>query len=277
LVICKWLCGVINAFAFETVLIPFTSNTDYDKGDKSKGLSAGFYTKFYHDSNALEFEYEKSVIEFSSPSILYKQDNIITSYSSLLNEHYKMRGTLHYISSTYKQSDNSLTALLGLKYFQQNEINFGANVSLSSYPNSLIATSTIQLQPYFGFQLGNYNSKFGLLYIKLNYYIIHPRSTTSVVKYSYESYEISIKQNIGSFTNYISGWTGKQLYPVRENGFSIYNFNEIHNGGFSLYSQYKLDKNVGIKLSYIYEDFTESSTLNNTVMNKYILSADFNF
>lgn len=269
-------CGFINLNAVETTIIPFLSTAKYT-GDKNTAQSAGLYSKFSSSLEAFEFEYEKRNFDFSSSTKNYSQDDLTFVYSSTLSSNFKFNSAFHYVTSSYAQSGHAQGYLFGIKYFEKNKLEVGANGVYAHFAESPYSSLSLQADPYIGYHFADYRSLMGHFFFKFNYYLIRSKILNSTISPFYNSYEFTLRHYKGNFSTFISFWTGKQFHALKDNGLSFYHLDEIYNGGFTFASRYALDASHGIKLSYIYDDFTEALTLHSSTMTKYLISADFKF
>ncbi|MBU1657935.1 hypothetical protein KKG72_02655 [bacterium] len=270
-------CGTINLYAYEAVIIPFVANSEYQDSEKDSALHGGFYSKLSDSKNSVELSYERLNLNYSTPKKMLLQDDVTFNYSHILSKNYTLNGGFHYIHTNERQSNKVQSYFLGLKYFNKNNFDIGADVCYSLYNSYSLAESILQLKPYFGFHFGENSSIMGHFYTKISYYLMHPKNTTTSLEHNYNSYEIDIQHSLGNFTNNLQAWSGKQLYAVKDSGFTLYNLNEEHNGGYSFSSKYRLSKKLGIKAAYVYEDFSEFGTNGSSTMSRYILSCEYNF
>jgi len=270
--------GITKLLASDSTLIPYLSQTDYSDGSKSDSTIGGLYYRYSTATHTYELGFEKIALKFNDSNTSdLKQDDITFVYSYQMDKNYKLKTGLHYILSNESYINKTTIFLLGLGYIEKKSFKLGANLAISLYSSSALASKIIQLKPYYGFTYGERNSVMGKFYTKFNMYIIHPKEITTSLKHTYYSYELELNHSKGNFTNKVSGWIGEQLYALRDNGFTVYNLNEEHNGGFSISSRYSINSDIGLKLAYVYEDFNEIGSTTATIMNRIVLSCDVNF
>jgi len=240
---------------------------DYSSSIKDDGLFAGIYFQNTSEKNKFELNYERTEISYDSSTLIgdLEQNDFTAVWTHYLNNNYLFRVGGHYIDSNDKYTDEGYTAFAGVKYYQGYDFDMGFDAYYSDYKNYILADgskglSIIQLEPSIGFSFGNYQSTFGSFYLKTFYTYINPdEGKNGLLRDDYHSGGLQLKQFIGKWTNEAGGWVGKQVFGVRNGGFTVFNLAEERKGGFNLSSQYAFNKNTSIKLQYSYEKFDEAS------------------
>ncbi len=244
--------------AFESNAYLYGGYSFYDKSIKDSAYYAGMYSSFVQKEHKLELAYEFLEVDFFNENPLLQHD-LIAVYSNYLNKNWMIKAGIHYILM-----DKSQVYITGLKYFEGYAFEMGIDLYFSNLPQFSAANSALQLEPYLGFSFGEYYSNFGSFYLKIIYdYIALNNIKTSLLDTSYNSGAIDLSHFKGDLATSLHLWIGKQVYGVRNEGFTVYNLDELHTSGLSLSMGYLLTSNLGFKGTLYIENFEEAQT--NTV------------
>ena len=265
-----------NVFALQMTVIPFIGYATYDDKSKETDFQTGVYTSINGSKNTLEVAYEYKDTSYLTTQDNTKQNDLTFLYTYSKTKYFKIRGAIHYISSSLEKDNNTLISLVGIEN-RNKKFTIGINVSQSKYNDNALTNYMNQVTPYFAFSFGDINSLMGRYYTKISYDGIYPSQTNQTLKNLYSSFTMGITQNKGNMENTFRLWRGEQLYSVRNNALTVYNLDDIHSGGIILSSKYKYSKKSNIKLSYINEYFTSFDASTKSKMNRYLLSLNFHF
>ncbi len=270
---------VSNLLAANFVVVPYVALMDYKDTYKSDALLGGVYAKYSTPTKDYEFAYENTTINSKSTTLQdIKKSDYSFLYSHTLNNNYKVRGGIHLVISNNTTGDDVQSYFGGIEYFQKQHFSLGFDAYYSLYAQSELGKEVLQLKPYYGFKFGEYGSTMGAFSAKLSYYHIYfMQKSKATLNRSYLSYEVEINHHKGDFYTKLKAWTGKQVYAIRDNGFTLYNLYEKHKGGWSLSSKYALNDRLGLRASYINEVYSNIGTSSLSYTNTYLLSGEYSF
>jgi len=272
----------LSIFADSKIAVaPYLGFASYDSNTSDKDTLIGMYSIMIEDTYSIEFSIESRTLTYTDTTKL-KQINLATSYKAKLKNNIKLNTLFHYISSNQDQSDGTIITLFGAEKKYKNNLELGLQASASFYNLDSLAKKIFQIKPTIEFDYGHKSSKWGALHPKISFYYIKPSAeNVTTLENSYFSTELELTHINSTFINKASIWFGEQLYAVRDNGFTIYNLNELHTKGWSISSRYKIDNNLGAKLSYTNENYQtfSAATLGTKEekMSRILLVADFSF
>lgn len=274
------LIGVSIFADSKVTIVPYIGFGSYDSDISDSDNLVGLYSIIKDADHSIELSIESKNLDYNDKSKL-NQINLAGSYKKFLDKTTKFNTLLHYISNN-GTSDKTFIALVGADKKYQNKLVLGLQVAYSIYNSDTLTKEIIQIKPSLKFNYGRADSKWGIIRPKISFYYIEPISQNATLESSYFSTELGLTHAKGSFISSISIWFGEQLYAVRDNGFTIYNLNELHTKGFILSSRYRVDNDLGVKLSYSSEDYKtydSSHTLGDEdeTINRLLLVADFTF
>jgi len=275
IIITLFLLIFTNLVALETTLVPYMEQANYTNSYKNSSTINGLYTKFKEPEYIIELDYETMSLENNITTI--KQTDYTLSYSYFLRDNYQLKTTYHQMSNDANLSSSAKVYLLGVKYFKRNSFNLGLDISYSSYDKTALATEIYQLTPSLAINFGDYKSTMGKYIVKVETNIIYPKSidTNNTNVKDCASYTISLTQFKGDFINKVSFYTGEEIFAVKDNGFSINNYNELYTSGYALSTRYSIYEDLGIFLSYKRDNFTEIETNNKSKIQRYLLLLDY--
>lgn len=285
LILIVLLFNVLLSAQSQVMLVPYQSistynNTSSGDANASEPLSKddktiGLYYLFNDTTYTVELALEKKSLNYSDKKI--SQTNFVSSYKTYLSKNIKINTLLQYASNSRSQSDTIYAPLLGLTYITHSNLHIGLEAAYSMYDSKALSSKVLQLKPSIDFAYGHKDSAWGMLYPKISLYYIKPISPNSSLEKNYISTEFEVIHKNGLFTSKVSYWIGKQLYAIRDNGFTIYDLNEIHNRGALISTRYKFNTMLGLKASYNTEYYTTFGTTKEEYMDKISLIVDFTF
>ena len=285
LILIVLLFNVLLVAKAKIMLVPYQSSSTYNNtpsGDTnaSEPLSkdhktTGLYYLFKDTTYSIELAVEKKSLNYSNENI--SQTNFVSSYKTYLYKNVKLNTLFNYASKSRSQSNTIKVPLIGLTYITHSNLNIGLETAYSIYDSKALSSNVLQLKPSIGFAYGHKDSAWGMLFPKVSLYYIMPMSSTSSLEKNYISTEFQLIHRNGLFISKVSYWAGKQFYAIRDNGFTIYDLNEIHTSGSSISTRYKYNKMLGLKASYSTEYYKTFGTTKEEYMNKVSFVADFTF
>jgi len=267
------LFSITQLLAYEITLAPYMTQAKYKNSSKDSSSTNGLYTKYKAKNYAIALSYEQTSLDYNTTDEELNQKDITLSYTQRISNNYNLKTAYHQISSS---SDNNISAdiyFLGLEYYKKNRFSVGADFAYSAYDTK----NTYQIRTFAGISFGDYKSKMGKFLIKTDARMIYPQSedTNNTLDSYYPSIGITIKQYKGDFVNTINGWMGERIYSVEDNGFTVYNLNELHSSGLYISSRYAITKTLGLQFSYTNESFEDLDLNIDDSMQKYFVSFDY--
>lgn len=271
------------------IFVPYLSNASYGSSspadlnatniNNQKDSITGIYSLFDESHYSFEFAIESKKLSYTqqNQTHILNQTNYIASYKSSLKNNLKLNTLIHYIGSSFSQDNGMIASLLGLNYLSARKVNLGVEVAYSIYNSKKSAPKVLQIKPYLSYPYGRKDSAWGMIFPKISFYYIKPTSSNIPLQESYFSTEFKLIHLKNNFTSSLSYWAGKQLYALRDNGFTLYNLDNIHESGLSLSSRYRWSQTIGIKASYQNEYYIPLGSKQNQYMHRYLFLVDFNF
>ncbi len=275
------LGGIVTTLvASNFTVVPYIALSQYKDKYKDDALLGGIYAKLTAQKRSYEFAYENTTINSKNNRFLndIKKSDYTFLYSHFLNNNYKIKGGMHLVLSNNITGDDVQSYFTGIEYFQKKRFSLGFDLYYSFYAQSTLGKEVLQFKPYYGFSFGDYRSAMGTFFTKLSYYHIYfMQKNKATLSRSYLSYEIEVNHHKNNFFTKFKAWTGKQVYAVRDNGFTLYNLYEKHKGGWSLSSKYAFNDHLGIRASYINEVYSNIGTSSLSYTDTYLLSGEYSF
>lgn len=266
------LLGVLTASILQAQnsVSVYGGSLDYSDSAKDTGWFSGIYYQNSSLTDKLELAYERTEISYIDTATQeLKQNDITAAWTHYLSSNYLFRVGGHYINSNDALTDNGFVVFTGLKYFQGFDFDMGVDGYYSEYTNYTYTSSTqegltvVQVEPSIGFNFSDYLSPMGSFYLKVFYdYIAPDTKNTGTLNDTYHSAGFSLKNFNGSWSNEIGGWAGKQVFAVKNGGFSVYNLAEERKFGTYASVHYAFTKSTGLKIQYAYESFDEEGFSN---------------
>jgi len=260
-------------------VVPYVGFGSYSSDVTKDDVLIGLYSIMKEKGYTVEFALESKNQNYTDGSKL-NQVNIVASYKTYIENNVKINGLLHYISNN-APSNGGIIALIDANKAFKKKFTLGLQVAYSIYNANTLAKNMLQIKPSIKFKYGNEGSKWGTITPRLSFYYLDPGSSSAGLADNYFSYDFALTHVKGNFISSASIWFGEQLYAVRDNGFTVYNLNELHTSGFLLSSRYQAAKDIGVKLSYTSEDYNTYTAgvlgVSGETLNRVLLIADFTF
>jgi len=241
------LLGSLAMAQTNYTFIPYGEVSTYSGDtDKDYGTSAGIYI------SGTEKPYE-TIIGAEGKRVVYKneasKDDISqTDITGMLKlniiDNFNAKIGIHHIVSTDDLTDGGNTIIGGIN-LNRNSLNFDLNVYYTNYDN-LVSLNITQLSPEVGFNFGNNSFK-----IKGDFINIENNDKVGL-KDSYSSTEVTFKNQTGIFGTTLSGWLGKRIFAVSNNGFTVNNISDEEKGGVYISENIHLDNVSSLEIGYSY-------------------------
>ena len=241
------LLGSLALAQTNYTLIPYGKVNIYS-GDSEKdyGTSAGIY--FSGQENPYETiiaaEGKKVVYKNKSSNNDISQTDIMGMLKFNVIDIFNFRIGIHHIVSTDNLTDGGNTFIGGIK-LNNNSLDFDLNVYYTNHDN-LVNLNITQLSPEVGFNFGNNSFK-----IKGDFINIENNDKVGL-KDSYSSTEVTFKNQTGIFGTTLSGWLGKRIFAVSNNGFTVNNISDEEKGGVYISENIHLDNLSSLEIGYSY-------------------------
>ncbi len=271
------------SFGAELSLFPFFTFTNYSATLKKQDFSVGTYLHKRDAEHLFKAGLEFRDTSYHDTTLDNYQIDTTLFYENHLCKYIFAHASAHFIVSNLKQANKNQAYLVGLSYKKKDSFDFGIEASYSIYNTNSLAKNVTQYSPYFAFWYGEQGSLLGKIHTIFRYNSIQPSQANIALKSTYSNAEFKIIEYTTNFINIFAYTYGDTLYLVKDQGFTLYNNNEIHKQGILLSSSYRFFPNTRFKISYIYQEFEEyhPTTLQrvsqNAHLNRFILSANINF
>ncbi len=219
-----------------------------DSSIRDDGWAATAYFNFSKDlHNSLEVACSKTFIDYIETSDLNQLDfTIVYNNINQFVKNHIFRFGFHYIISDDKLTDKGKIFHFKVTYFRYNNWNIGTELDYSNYKaNSDI--SVFQIRPNFGFYFSAFQKRF---YTESRFYYILEREKDTN---NYYSFEQLFSLYIGRINFLLSGWLGKQIFAVKNDGFVVYNLSDHYLRGFLFETGYKLTRNIYTSIDFNYQ------------------------
>ncbi len=283
------LCTTSLLAQSKNIFVPYLSYASYGSSsaadanatniNNKKDRIVGIYSLFDAGDHSFEFAIESKKLSYTkqNQTKILNQTNYIASYKSYLKNNLRLNTVIHYIKSSFSQDNGMIASVIGLNYVSGKKVNLGVEMAYSIYNANKKAPKVFQTKAYLSYPYGRKDSAWGMIFPKITFYYIKPLSSNIPLKDSYFSTEFKLIHLKNHFTSAISYWAGKQVYAIRDDGFTLYNLDNIHESGFSVSSRYTWSEAIGFKTSYENEYYKPLGSKQNQYMHRYIFLVDFNF
>jgi len=238
---------------------------------KDEGSVGGIYLSAFESPWKVELDAEHTNIKYKSSIPKLKQTDLTAKINYYQGYNLAYNIGFHYIDTTDKPTDEAKIYMAGILYYKTLKYNAGVDIYYSDYSNLSTSPKLYQISPKAGFNFGNYSSAIGSFYAeaKIDYIAVSKNKDENNLKNSYTSVELTLNNYNGNFTTSISGWSGKRVYAVENNGFVVNNLNNEQKYGFKISENYKIDKAQSVKIEYAHTKFEDNgdSKSNNIIAN----------
>jgi hypothetical protein len=196
---------------------------------RSDGWAAGFYGTYgVGYRHLVELGGAWTGIDNQDGSTL-SQTDVALAYS-LFGSRAAGRIGGHVIATSDPLTDGGRVLFGGLSLYRLGVWSAGAELAWSSYPDHGGGLDVLQAAPSAGFTA--YAGDDGVVAGTVRGYVIHLSEESGLGATEFFSAEASVSYTLGDWTVSGFAWGGEQAFAVRNGGFLVFNFSELHNGGF---------------------------------------------
>ena len=235
-------------------MIVYYMPVNYDNAHyKKQALVQGVY--YYSGKglkSSIETQVEQTNIKYNT-DFSYKQQDVSFVYSMYAPAR-KTRAGIHFIRAS-TVNDDGMTLFFGSAKYNPNGKTSQFDVYVSKYDGYSPKVMVYQLSPAVG--RTKYKNDGSFLYLQTRGYYIHPTKQIGNNARDYFSAEQTVSYTKRNFTASISGWAGKQIYAVRNDGFAVYSSAEVHRGGYSASVSYSMSPQTKLTLFAGRESFSD--------------------
>jgi len=203
-------------------------------------------------TNLKKSDREKKVQD-DKPKLDQKEFTLV--YSKYF-DNYIARIGFHYIDSANKVVDETSTYIFGLRY-KKSAIDYGIDFYYSDYKNNLSNLKVYQLSPYYKFNFWQ-KSKFGNFSLKTTYNFISPDSDDTSINDKH-SLGIELENSYNQFTTTLETVFGKEMFAIKDNGFTIFEQQNLYKNSYSIALKYDINKHEYIKVKALTQKFIDKN------------------
>ena len=238
---------------------------------KSDGYAAGVYAYIGHGlHHSFEAAADHSQINYKTGPDLKQWD--YTGVYTYYRNAWKYRLGLHYIDSTDDWSNGAMTFFAGTEYFAYTHWNMGIDGYFTNYDNQAPHLNVTQVSPQIGWYLMKKRNT-GIYAQVYGHYIRLSKDTDLGLDHrDYLSTEGDLTCYYNQFSIKGFGWTGKQVFAVRNGGFVVYNLAEEHTGGYGGSVSYDFQNGLHLSLASAVEQFKDIGAGNHASMVTYTMA-----
>lgn len=239
-------------------LMPYRGYLSYQgSATRNDADLAGMYGSLrFGPEHLVEAEIDYINITRSSGDNLWQQD-ITLAYSNSGIEDGGLRIGYHYLTYDDGTSDGrAWVVFAGMDHRVSRSVDIGFDAYCSQYADIDAGFNIVQFVPRLGVVLpgGNGNR----LRNDLRVYWIHPSREDWIDRAYFYSIEDTISFSRGPWMLSVSGWAGKQVFAVHDNGYVLYNIYEEHNAGCAAEVRCVMTDDLALRLCINLERFKES-------------------
>ena len=211
-------------------IAPYYAYLDYGaESIKSYGNIWGVYGSL-SAVNSLEADYEYTDLRFRDGWRLEQHDcTAVYSYLNVPNLKFRLGG--HAIANNDPFSNGAWIVLAGAHVYQTDRWDVGADAYFTRYDGQPTNKSITQIAPHLGIRQ-SVNECLSLRADLRGYYINTDREVWGTGKEDFYSLEARVGLDRDWLGLALFGWTGEQAFAVRQDGFIVFNLNELHTGGY---------------------------------------------
>jgi hypothetical protein len=239
-----------SAFALGNFVMPYGAYIKYSKkAAKDYGFVGGIYASKYVNKIKFELDVEHTFIKYKTNEKYaknnnfnlnnvnyndnnYNQNDITAIANFYIGDNFVFKAGAHSMFIDQKNNTDSFdnVYIAGIEYYKYLKYNVGTDFYASYYDGFNVK----QISPYFGLNFGNYYSKSGSFYLKIQANVIHISNINAANKQNYRNFDISL-------SNYVKNWIttfnvnlGKSAYRVENGGFVVYNLGEEYKNSYGI-------------------------------------------
>jgi hypothetical protein len=224
---------------------------------KDQAYMAGLYADL-GDGRAHRLEAEVDSLDLhyrDYPSLEQWEATAVYANSSL--SHLRLRAGVHAVVGEDPLTDRGWTAFGGVLYRPGERWEIGLDGYRSEYPDYPGGLDIGQIVPRFGLTL--WRGARHRWSNDLRGYWIGPNRDLGLGS-DLGSVEDRLALDWGAWRFSVQGWVGRQVFALRNDGFTAFNLLEDHRGGFGLEVRHDLSSHVGFTLRLSREFFEEFGT-----------------
>ncbi len=239
---------------------------------RKDGMVTGIYGAFRSASGYVwEVEGDKTRLRYQAGNDLDQTDITLAMTRHWQNSR-SYRFGVHAISSDDNDTDEGFTLFAGLSRYKIYSSFLAGNLYYTRYPNSDLQVWQASSKAGKYWTNPIFQGSF-LFQAQLNLIALDEKQADTN---SYLSAEGGISWFYNSVSLSLSAWGGSQRFPVRNDGFIVYNLSDKFNRGFKFQGSYALTKNSSIKLGVSNDKITENTGVDTTI-TVYSLSLGYTF
>jgi hypothetical protein len=230
-------------------VIPYGGVAKYSgNSDKDYASSIGLYISGSEKPYKTIVNIEGKKITYDNPTnnkddISQTDIGAIFKYEAIDNLHLKIG--VHHIISTDDLTDGGNILIGGISFEAPNFAIVGLDLYSTKYKD--FTTFDInQFSPKVGFNFENNSVELRGDFINIS------NNEKLNLNSSYSSAELTIKNKTGIWTTTLSGWGGKRIFAVYNDGLSVNNIPEEERGGVSISEKIDLNNFSSLKFGYSY-------------------------
>ncbi|MDA1013880.1 MAG: hypothetical protein O3A00_05425 [Planctomycetota bacterium] len=242
---------------FNFSVMPYYSDLGYDASLKDHGHMWGLYSFLSHEKHEFEIAAEYLDISFKDGSAVTQTD-LVGAWSYYLGDACKTRLGAHVIDSSDDLSDNGWVLFAGMSQYETGRWEAGLQMYVSHYEDYAPVVTLYQFTPKVALTFAEFNdTTFGG---EAYAYYIYSDEEIGLGQQSFWSAEGRLYLTRDPVTVMLYGWAGQQTFAVRNDGFILYNLNELHEGGYGAEMRLKLDHMTEFRVRMGVEHFEDFAT-----------------
>jgi hypothetical protein len=244
-------------------------NTPYKKHALAEGI---YYYYGIGGTHAFEAEFDRTKIDYTT-DFKYDQKDITFAYSQYAPGK-KTRVGIH-LAKTSTVIDNGLTVFAGSSRYRSNGMDSQLDISVSGYAGYSPYTTVLQITPAAGrtFESGKDSS----VYLQTKIYTIYTSNQAGGDSKHFYSVEQTATYKRRNIAVSVSGWAGKQMLAVRNDGFVVYNTLETRKGGYGISISYDMPGESKLAIFAKRETFSDPGAENRASAEQTGLSVTHTF
>jgi len=252
LLLLSLIAHVLLADPRQTTIMPYTGILHYvDSSTKDRAHVTGLYAA-YGDGrlNLFECAFERlSITRIGLP--VYSQWDTTACYTIYPSAEWRFRLGAHFLYGDDWASDSGHTFFFGGHTIRPRGWNTGWDAYISQYPTARPTLAVLQATPHIGYTMPlSVNSS---LCTDIKSYAIYPGDIPTIHRRTYFSLEGTISAEWRRWKYSAFYWDGRQLFAVRNDGFTVYNVAEAHLAGGGLSISHTLFSMTSVVLQANYD------------------------
>lgn len=247
---------------------PYVAYLDYHgTASKDHANLAGIYTAFGYGLEHLVEAEADYIQKFYRGYPSLSQWDFTLAYDNYSIPHLKLRAGGHYVAGEDRYTDEGWVVFGGAEYYVLNRWAVGVDGYFTQYPKFQTHLEVVQIVPHFGVTFWHgenfsWNNDVRGYWIRPNQDYLQQRDFYSI--------EDKLSLNWRRWTFSAFGWTGQQVFAVRDNGFALYNLGEEHKAGYGLEVRYIFSEHFALTLRANREEFRDIASTPNASSDMYM-------